>query len=72
MTASVAVVIPCYNYGRFLAEAIESVLSQTVLPAEIMVVEGGDRQREGQEFARAQTWGRLAKEHEQVYRALKS
>lgn len=34
----VAVVIPCHNYGCFVAEAIESALSQTIRPAEIMVV----------------------------------
>jgi len=35
---SVAVIIPCHNYGKFLAEAIDSVLSQTILPAEILVI----------------------------------
>ncbi|MEJ7592633.1 MAG: glycosyltransferase family 2 protein [Planctomycetaceae bacterium] len=35
---SVAVVIPCHNYGRFLAEAIDSVLAQTVSAAEILVI----------------------------------
>ena len=35
---SVAVVIPCHNYGRFLADAIESALAQTVRPAEILVI----------------------------------
>ncbi len=35
----VAVVISCHNYGRFLGEAIESVLAQTVQPAEIVVVD---------------------------------
>ncbi len=37
-TVRVAVVIPCHNYGQFLAEAIDSVLDQTCRPAEIIVV----------------------------------
>jgi glycosyltransferase involved in cell wall biosynthesis len=34
----VSIVIPCYNYGHYLAEAIESCLNQTVKPFEIIVV----------------------------------
>ncbi|MEO5903551.1 MAG: glycosyltransferase family A protein [Gemmatimonadaceae bacterium] len=36
-----SVVINNYNYGRFLAEAIESALSQTYLPLEVVVVDDG-------------------------------
>jgi glycosyltransferase involved in cell wall biosynthesis len=36
---SVAVIIPCHNYGRYLAEAIESALAQTAAPAEVVVVD---------------------------------
>lgn len=36
---SVAVVIPCHNYGRYLGEAIDSVLQQTRPPTEIVVVD---------------------------------
>lgn len=37
----VSVVIPCYNHGRFLGEAIESVLAQGVADSEILVVDDG-------------------------------
>ena len=36
-----SVVIPNYNYGRFLKESIESVLHQTVKPVDIIVVDDG-------------------------------
>jgi len=37
----ISVVIPCYNTGRYLREAIETVLAQTVAPHEIVVVDDG-------------------------------
>jgi glycosyltransferase involved in cell wall biosynthesis/SAM-dependent methyltransferase len=37
----VSIVIPCYNYGRFVAEAVDSVLAQTFRNFEILVVDGG-------------------------------
>ena len=37
-TPRVTAVITCYNYGRFVVEAIESVLSQGLSPAELQVV----------------------------------
>ncbi len=38
---TVSIVIPCYNYARFLGEAIESALAQTYQPIEVIVVDDG-------------------------------
>lgn len=40
-TVPVSVVIPAYNGGKYLKETIESVLCQTLIPAEIIVVNDG-------------------------------
>ena len=40
---SVSVVIPCFDQGRFLTGAIESVLDQTFRPDEVVVVDDGSR-----------------------------
>jgi len=36
-----SIIIPTYNYGRFVAEAIESALRQTLPPLEVIVVDDG-------------------------------
>ena len=38
---SVSILIPTYNYGRFLIQAIDSVLAQTVKPLEVVVADDG-------------------------------
>jgi glycosyltransferase involved in cell wall biosynthesis len=38
---TISVIIPVYNGARFLGEAIQSALGQTVAPAEIVVVDDG-------------------------------
>jgi glycosyltransferase involved in cell wall biosynthesis/ubiquinone/menaquinone biosynthesis C-methylase UbiE len=37
----VSVVIPCYNLGRYLYEALSSALRQTVQPIEVIVIDDG-------------------------------
>ena len=37
----VSVIIPSFNYGEYVAEAVDSVLAQTFTDLEIIVVEGG-------------------------------
>jgi glycosyltransferase involved in cell wall biosynthesis len=41
MTPLVSIVIPCFNYGRFLPEAVESALAQDHPELEVIVVDDG-------------------------------
>jgi glycosyltransferase involved in cell wall biosynthesis len=45
--ADVSVVIPVYNGERYLAEAVRSVLNQSLAPAEIIVVDDGSTDGSG-------------------------
>lgn len=48
----VSVVITCFNYGEFLYDALNSVLSQTFQDIEVIVVEGGSTQSDTRSLVR--------------------
>ncbi|MCW2119435.1 glycosyltransferase family 2 protein [Flavobacterium sp. 7A] len=39
--SNVTVVIPCYNDGKYIAEALQSIYNQTLLPEKIIIVDDG-------------------------------
>jgi glycosyltransferase involved in cell wall biosynthesis len=39
--APVAIIIPCYNYGRFIGQTIQTVLAQSLKPSEVIIVDDG-------------------------------
>jgi len=42
-TPLVSVIVTCFNYGRFLAEAVESVVAQTFRDFEVIIVNDGSK-----------------------------
>lgn len=57
MTVRVSVVIPNYNYGRFLREALDSALNQTYKPLEVVVVDDGSTDESHEILAEYETKG---------------
>lgn len=53
-TAEVAVVIPTYNRAELLAEALDSVLCQSLLPTELAIVDDGSTDRTAEVVAGAE------------------
>jgi glycosyltransferase involved in cell wall biosynthesis len=49
----VSVVIPSFNYGRYVSDAVASVLAQTFQDLEVIVVDGGSTEGESRQAARA-------------------
>lgn len=41
MTSNISVIIPCFNAARYLRPAIDSVLTQTLSPVELIIVDDG-------------------------------
>ena len=55
----VSVIIPCFNYGQFVADAVESVLNQTYQDLEVILVEGGSSALESRHLSLGQLQPRV-------------
>lgn len=52
-TPTVSVVIPCFNDGRYLSEALQSTFAQTLQPVEILVINDGSTEPATLRFLRS-------------------
>jgi glycosyltransferase involved in cell wall biosynthesis len=50
-SSNVTVIIPCYNDGAYIMEALESIYNQTVLPEKIIIVDDGSQAKTKKELA---------------------
>lgn len=62
MTPTVSVVIPTHNHGRFLAQAVESALGQTVPPREVLIIDDGSTDDTAEVVRRLQADARVSYE----------
>ncbi|MDI1354691.1 MAG: glycosyltransferase family 2 protein [bacterium] len=43
MSPTISIIIPCFNYGKFLPDAVESVLAQTYESWECLIIDDGSK-----------------------------
>ena len=54
----VSVIIPCHNLGKYITEAVESVLHQTIQDFEILIVDDGSTDEQTVEVLKSARWPR--------------